>query len=402
MIPGFLIAAIVAAVTQDAAAVALASQGRQRPEGPRRSPAWPSLAGRIRELPSSDRRALGSAWLEHLPKGWVAHPSQLEEAGWPGEPDPYYAWLPEPEDEGSGFWHVTTRLGQVHESGGLRPSKEVGRAGLGGGSYNVAPNRVSVTVTEGRARMLQRVLQLAVLAARDEIAASELAWELMEAYRPLRWWGDGTADLEGVRLSYLHNLLHDQRIPADILDDLSRQISDQAGQERAGELLKDTSPLYEDEVEGWHDLGETYEEIGETIEGYLDDPAWPRHALDTFIGNVEGNSWVPMRDIVEGRIHEADEALRLAERDGWSRGHLLYEMVRVIDRDLGDLASLAKMGLGITTPWSVMRELQPEGVRIVRVAARSDARVDPVPQEHELRFYPEDLALSPVVYGRSS
>lgn len=401
MIPGFLVAAIAAAVMQDAAAVAVASQGRQRPEGPRRSPAWPSLTGRIQELPSSDRRALGSTWLEHLPEGWVAHPAQLEEAGWPGEPDPYYTWLPEPEDEGSGLWHVTTRLGQVHESGGLRPSKEVGRSGLGGGGHNVAPDQVSVTVTEERARMLQRVLQLAVLAARDEIAASELAWELMEAYRPLRWWGDGTADPEEVRLSWLHNLLHDQPIPEEIFDDLWRDVSDRVGSHRAGLLFTDARPLYDDHAIEWHDYGETYEEVLQYMERLLEEPRWAEQALDTFIDNVEGNSWVPMRDIVEGRYHEVDEALRLAEGGGWSRGHLLYEMVRVIDRDLGDLASLNKMGLGLTAPWSVMRELQPEDVRILRVAARADAAVDPVPQEHELRFYPEDLALSPVVYGRS-
>ena len=197
-----------------------------------------------------------------------------------------------------------------------------------------------------------------------------------------------------------------------LFDDIWREVADHVGDDRAGMLFTNVKSLGEDDVPEWGtDFGDSYEEIVAAVEGILDNPEWARESLELFIDNVEGNSWVPMRAIVEGDYAAADRALGQAAGPGlgegalldqreWSRGQLLYEMVRVIDRDLGELSSLDKMGLGLTAPWSTMAQLRPEDVRVLRLAARASARVDPVPEELELRFSPEDLALSPVTYGR--
>jgi len=394
---------LVAALIEDAKSV------RDAPIGPRISrEKWLKLTSDAASLPLPTRKALGERWLEELPENWTAWPDGLMEAeSEEGEEDEildYLYWFPREGDPDAGFWHVTTRLGQVWESGALKAPQEVGSSGLGGGFMSVARDMVSVTVSHERARTLQRVLRLAVLAARGEIEASDLGRGLMEALTPLRWWRDpdygmGGADPEAVRLALFLEVF--EELPADWYYDIANDLHDLLPDHEASKLLNDVRAISEEE-EGSSSYA-SYAALLSDAEDADKDPLGAASSL--LIANVEGNSWIPMSKILEGDYGALDSELaawlsRYSSDDRERiRRQMLFEMVTMLDMEIGRFASPAASSIGLTVALEVMARVDPNDIRILRVAARKDATFEAVVQELELRFYPQDIALSPVVYG---
>lgn len=406
---GMLLGTLAAALLSDARHVERRGPERQGPQP------WRDLGRRTAQLPERDRAAVLDRWLIELPAGWTPQIAETDFAAQLGDEGPM-GW-PDPDDADAGIWHVTTRLGQVWETGAVLPARQVGRAGLGGGYLEVARDRVSATWSLSRARHLQEVLRLAVLAANDQVSAGDLARRVMGLVGPaLRAEPDSGVDRERQLMALL--LSTNPEIPRslyeDVVDVLSRRTY--GGAEDLDAQLKRqfmTHVVEDDESDS--DDPNVPSSAEETLNWFDEMRADPdlleREALAVMIENVEGNTWIPMRAILEGRWGEVDAELarqvrhgsdRGALDDAATRGALLYELVRVIDKETGallDLPGEPSAAVGLTCPWTALAGLQADDVRVLRLVIRRDADLDVIPEELEVRLRPHDVALAPVVFG---
>jgi hypothetical protein len=356
------------------------------------------VAGRWRHISSvldsqddETRQLAAEHWVQHLPEGLVGTPGALAREH---EDDLFYleTGLLDPEDDGdpdTGFFHVTTRKQAVVDSGQLLAPREVGRAGLGGGYMNAAPGEVSVTTSRERAEHLKRVLRLAVLAARDQISGSELAQALVEVYRPWFWW-EGT--------NYERDELAQVAYAIEVIDYLTPEAYNDLFDKLQGMGLTSSEDIgveetAEDDAEGL-ELTEVYDDI-------MEGDGWRMGAREQLIDTVEGNSWIPMRAILDGDYAAPDVWLD-THAGTHGRGRLLYELVRWFDKELGRLAApphLPGPSVGLTLDWKALRNLDPEDVRVLQVAVDKNVMPEVVPAEVELRFPPSALVLAPITYG---
>lgn len=364
------------------------------------------VAGRWRHISSvldsqddETRQLAAEHWVQHLPEGLVGTPGALErihQASLSQPPSHWtdrfseHDWDPADEDDpDAGFFHVTTRKTAVAASGQLLASNQVGRAGLGGGGMNAAPGEVSVTTSRERAEHLKRVLRLAVLAARDQISGSELAQALVEVYRPWFWW-EGT--------NYERDELAQVAYAIEVIDYLTPEAYGDLFDKLQGMGLTSSEDIgveetAEDDEEGVY-LTEVYDDI-------MEGDGWRMGAREQLIDTVQGNSWIPMRAILDGDYAAPDVWLD-THAGTHERGRLLYELVNWFDKELGRLAApphLPGPSVGLTLDWTALRNLDPEDVRVLQVAVDKNVMPEVVPAEVELRFPPSALVLAPITYG---
>ena len=386
--------ALVFALIADAARAAVAGERGLAPWR-KAVDAWDQL-----DTPADETRQLAAEhWIAHLPEGLVGTPGELAYALDPDlEEQEWWAWGEGPD---AGFFHVTTRKPKVVASGQLLAPRQVGRAGLGGGWSNASPGSVSVTTSREQAEHLKKVLRLAVLAAQGQITGADLAEALVAVYRPWFWWEEGTGQ-ERVEQAALAYVLRTTEDVGEMLIDTFMHIEgdlDQAGSKWPSD--RDRPLLFDDPDDSRYpeDLRQIEEHLDRV---YSEDGWWKAQARDLLLDQIEGNSWVPMREILAGNYAVVDEALSGVAPH--SRGPQLYAMVQQIDKEINALTHVPGLpggGVGLTLDWHSLRHLDPEDVRILQVAVERDAVPEAVADELELRFAPSQVVLAPISYGIS-
>lgn len=89
----------------------------------------------------------------------------------------------EEEDWVNGFYHVTSNLPGVLQSGELKSRSQLDNPiGLGGGGANVAPNKVSVTHSYQKAVDLAEAMRFAASVAHGQAKPSVILWDFMQAH----------------------------------------------------------------------------------------------------------------------------------------------------------------------------------------------------------------------------
>jgi hypothetical protein len=252
-----------------------------------------------------------------------------------------------PDDEELGFFHVTTRAAMVRQAGALRSRAQLleqNIVGLGGGHRNVASGLVSFVYVRSRAEWLRTTMQVAARACRNEISAVGVAKAVID------WTGFPDQDPWSTAIEYLADL----------------------DEEREG---YDEAPLLDPQIKdvlmaiGGESMVAAYER-GEVA-------PWSRRglfqAIDAFSAEIEQDFEEPQ-----------------------SKYGLLTSLELAIDSFLNpDHESLTecKPIAGFTGVFRHFRSIDPDDIAIVQVAVRDGARDDYVPEECELRFSPDDIAL---------
>lgn len=95
--------------------------------------------------------------------------------------------------EADGLFHVTVARDRVLAEG-LRSRRQLNGQvqGLGGGANNQAPDKISLTWSSGKAEDIRSVLELAVRAARGEVAPSEVFQQTAARFGVYDWFGPST------------------------------------------------------------------------------------------------------------------------------------------------------------------------------------------------------------------
>lgn len=269
-----------------------------------------------------------------LPEGWTAD-------GWHFWED--YADEGEFPEDHPGLWHVTTAIRGVTERGQLLSRAQLQQdarlvGGLGGGIWNQAPDKVSMTTRPEYALQLWRMMSLAALAANNRIPAWRVLWEVSSASS----WAD---------------ILEEVAVHWEMLDTAEQE-----------ELDINEQHFRQALVNLWGG-------------GRPGDPTFQRDGAPRTQGHARARA----------RVLEAQHPT----------GEAKYNLLQDFEQLEVDLASLVPerddeafhLSTGFTAPWSAWRAVDPRSVRVLRLAARKDARTDPVPTENELRMDPKDVRI---------
>lgn len=391
------IASLVGAIIADARRSALPS-GEVLPGGMRLEPElWHRAVEGADRLSLPERESLAEAWLDHLPPGFCAQPSQIRRASWAPTLAERHFWIPPASDPDAGLWHVTTRLPLVMASGRLLPASRVGRAGLGGGALNEAPDLVSVSVSRSRTELAQALLIMSIEIARGEMTPRRL----VQVLHGLVEGASAMPTPGSMDCAVIETMLRTSpEMGVDAHDAIKEMFVD-LHPEVAPSLLLDgwwdrsvTPYLHLDDDEGFS------LEWLDNLRGFSRDEL-REYILEFCVDNIEGNYMVPAAEIVSGDLAEAERFYEriFAGQDDRAARDAMYEAVQVFDRHLLSAFDFHHGQVGLTLPLFRLERLDPADVRVVRLAARCVCPVDVIPAEMELRFRAEDLILCPVVYG---
>jgi len=268
--------------------------------------------------------------------------------------EPYLDMDADPRDF-SGIWHVTTDIGGVAHTGRLLSRRELRArpgvpppAGLGGGVLDVAPDAVSTVTRPEDALRILRAMQRAALAAHDRIPAWRAAWETMQDSH----WSD---------------------------------------------LLFEAKQVLEG-ILGW-EWGRADAEQDEDARAFREALAEVEACLD----EVWGGSWPKDERQARAKAEKMDRRwCRAAAPLGQSRfdlilaveacAHQLWEAMANLPQMEDDeiLQQLTAVGFTTDKGWT---RIDPRKIRVLRLAARVDAKPAYEPHEAELRFKPEDLVV---------